>query len=120
MVAEGVARLYDANTSTESATDALDRAESWVRARNNEVARRWHLTARGLAALLLVTVAMLLCRLSDEFAPTRSALSPSTVNVDASHPPVPASASLTADAFLLRSCRPLASCSTPPGALQVS
>jgi uncharacterized membrane protein len=50
MIAEGVARLFDKNL--EAAKGALDLAETWITARNTEVARRWYLVGSGLVALV--------------------------------------------------------------------
>jgi hypothetical protein len=50
MLAEGVARLFQGNLDASKA--ALDLAESWITARNTEVARRWYLVGSGLVALV--------------------------------------------------------------------
>jgi hypothetical protein len=60
MVAEGVARLFDKESSSESAMAALNVAEAWVTARNHEVARLWYLIASGVAAGIVGVVCVLL------------------------------------------------------------
>jgi len=64
MVAEGVARLFDPSSSSASAMSALERAESWIQARNDEVARTWYLTASAIAGgvVTLLCIALWLMR----------------------------------------------------------
>lgn len=49
MIAEGVARLFENNFKV--AGSALDLAETWITARNTEIARGWYLFGSGLIAL---------------------------------------------------------------------
>jgi hypothetical protein len=56
LVAEGVARLFEQNEKV--ALQALDKAEEWIRARNQETARVWYLEA-AVCITLPFLIAML-------------------------------------------------------------
>jgi hypothetical protein len=62
MVGEGVARLCEQNESAASAS--FDRAEEWIRARNQETARLWYLKAAAVTAspFVLALLSMILWR----------------------------------------------------------
>lgn len=58
MIAESVARLFENNI--EAAKSALDLAESWITARNTEIARRWYLVGSGIAASVSALLVLVL------------------------------------------------------------
>jgi hypothetical protein len=58
MIAEGVARLFEKNIG--AANSALDLAETWITARNTEIARGWYLMGSGLAALVSLALVIIL------------------------------------------------------------
>lgn len=67
MIAEGVARLFENNI--EAANSALDLAETWIIARNTEIARGWYLMGSGLAALVSVVLVIILGYWNQSFNP---------------------------------------------------
>jgi hypothetical protein len=76
MIGEGVARLFQKNLSAAQA--AFDVADTWITARNNEVARRWYLRGAGIVALLsLVAV----CILAAHIEASRAKFSPVGYNI---------------------------------------
>jgi hypothetical protein len=79
LVAEGVARLCEQNPK--AAAWSFDRAEEWIRARNQERARVWYLSAASAITLPLLIALLVLVLWKESLQASSTALRPSVFDV---------------------------------------